>query len=57
MGFDPNAGSFEPPFDNSDNHLLMASARGLGTTDLGKIETVGASINDVKSDFKRHGDF
>ena len=44
MGYDPRAELGTPPFDNCDNTLRLAEARGLGATDLTRIEVRGLPI-------------
>ncbi len=44
MGYDPRAPKGTLPFKNCDNTLLLAEARGVGSTDLKRIEVVGMSI-------------
>jgi len=47
MGYDPRAASGKTPFTGCHNSLLLAEARGVGTTDLKKIEVRGLSIKDA----------
>lgn len=47
MGYDPQAGRGSPPFWTCDNTLKLAEARGVGTTDLKRIEIRGEAIKDV----------
>jgi len=47
MGYDPRAELGTPPFDNCDNTLRLAEARGLGTTDLKRIDVRGLSIRQA----------
>lgn len=44
MGYNPRAPKGTAPFKSCDNTLLLAEARGLGSTDLKRIEVVGTSI-------------
>jgi hypothetical protein len=45
MGYDnPRAAKGVKPFENCDNHLLMAEHAGLGTADLSKIDVRGMPI-------------
>ena len=44
MGYNPRAPKGTAPFKVCDNTLLLAEARGLGSTDLKRIEVVGTSI-------------
>ncbi len=41
MGFDPQADFGTPPFFISENHIKLAAAAGLGTTQLDEIEVLG----------------
>lgn len=52
QGFDPTAAGMTVPFVRSDNHLNLAHQAGLGTHRLGEIEVTGASVEDVRYDFK-----
>src|SRR5579871_3620825 len=47
MGYDPRAIKGTAPFVDCDNTLLLAEARGVGTTNLGNIEVTGATIREV----------
>jgi uncharacterized protein (DUF362 family) len=55
MGYDPRAAKGTPPFINCDNSLLLAEARGVGTTDLRSIEVRGLSIRDARFSFGLRG--
>jgi len=44
MGYNPRASRGAAPFRTCDNTLLLAEARGLGTTDLKRIEVRGVPI-------------
>jgi len=49
MGFDnPRAGRGTPPFDNCDNHLLLAEQAGLGVADLTHIDVRGLSVQRAR---------
>lgn len=49
MGYpDPRATRGTKPFDQCDNHLLMAEQAGLGTADLKKIDVRGLSIEKAR---------
>lgn len=49
MGYaNPRALRGEHPFDNCDNHLLLAEQAGVGTADLGHIEVRGLSIDKAR---------
>jgi uncharacterized protein (DUF362 family) len=52
MGFDPEAEYPNPPFLRAENHLAIARTLGLGTNRLGKIEILGAALEDVKMNFQ-----
>jgi hypothetical protein len=47
MGYDPRAAKGTAPFVDCDNSLLLAEARGVGTTDLKNIEVRGVSIREA----------
>jgi uncharacterized protein (DUF362 family) len=51
MGFDPAAEYPTTPFLNSDNHLNLAAAVGLGTNHLAGIAVAGVPIADVRYAF------
>jgi uncharacterized protein (DUF362 family) len=52
MGFDPRDDYPSAPFLHGDNHLNLAANLKLGTNRLDEIEVVGASIDDVRRQFK-----
>ncbi len=52
QGFDPTAQSPSVPFHRGDNYLNLARELGLGTNRLEEIEVVGASIEDVRYQFR-----
>jgi uncharacterized protein (DUF362 family) len=52
MGFDPRADRGTPPFETCDNTMLLAEKLGAGTTDLQRIEVVGATIEQVRFPFR-----
>jgi uncharacterized protein (DUF362 family) len=52
MGFDPTVEPPAPPFLRGDNYLNLAHGVGLGTNRLEEIEVVGASIDEVVSQFE-----
>jgi len=52
MGFDPRAPHGTTPFENRENHLLIAEQAGLGTADLSRIEVRGAKVADVRTPFR-----
>jgi uncharacterized protein (DUF362 family) len=47
MGYNPRASKGTAPFVDCDNSLLLAEARGVGTTDLKNIEVRGISIREA----------
>ncbi len=51
MGYDPRAAKGTAPFLNCDNSLLLAEARGVGTTDLKNIEVRGLSLREARFPF------
>jgi uncharacterized protein (DUF362 family) len=51
MGYDPRAERGTAPFTDCDNSLLLAEARGVGTTDLRNIEVRGLSIKEALFQF------
>jgi len=52
MGFDPTSDYPDEPFVNGYNHLNMAAQLGMGTNKLDEIKVVGASVDEVKVQFK-----
>lgn len=52
MGFDPMADRGKAPFETCDSILKLGEDLGLGTRDLKQIEVRGASIADVRFDFR-----
>jgi uncharacterized protein (DUF362 family) len=52
MGFDPRGDYPSVPFLHGDNHLNLAAERKLGTNHLDEIVVVGASIDEVRRQFK-----
>ncbi len=52
MGFDPTAEGYTEPFVRSENHLNLAREAGLGTNRLEDIEILGATLEDVRYNFK-----
>ena len=50
MGYDPQAPDYRFPWANSRNHLALAAAKGLGTTDIKQIEVRGLSIAKARYD-------
>ena len=55
MGYDPRAAKGTAPFVSCDNSLLLAEARGVGTTDLNNIDVRGASIPEARFSFALRG--
>jgi uncharacterized protein (DUF362 family) len=51
MGYDPRAERGAKPFIRGDNTLRLAEDRGLGTTDLSRIEVAGLSVKEAFCDF------
>ncbi len=51
MGYDPQADRGTKPFVRGDSALKLCEARGLGTTDLKRIEVAGLSIREALHDF------
>jgi hypothetical protein len=51
MGYNPRAPKGAAPFVNCDNTLLLAEARGIGTTDLRNIEVRGLPIREAMFQF------
>ena len=47
MGYNPRASRGEPGFPKCDNQLVLAEQRGLGSTDLKRIEVRGVSIEQA----------
>jgi uncharacterized protein (DUF362 family) len=52
MGFDPRGDYPSAPFLHGDNHLNLAAQLKLGTNNLDEIAVVGASIDQVRRQFK-----
>lgn len=51
MGYDPKSDRGTKPFVRGDNTLLLAEAKGVGTTDLAKIEVAGLSVKEAYHDY------
>jgi uncharacterized protein (DUF362 family) len=51
MGYNPRAPKGAAPFVNCDNTLLLAEARGIGTTDLRNIEVRGLPVREAMFQF------
>ncbi|MEB2364250.1 MAG: DUF362 domain-containing protein [Bryobacteraceae bacterium] len=51
MGYDPRAERGTKPFVRGDNTLKLAEAKGIGTTDLARIEVAGLSIKEALHDY------
>jgi uncharacterized protein (DUF362 family) len=52
MGFDPMAMRGTKPFETCDSTLMLAEQHGVGTRDLARIEVIGASIAEVRFDYR-----
>jgi uncharacterized protein (DUF362 family) len=52
MGFDPMAMRGTKPFETCDNTLVLAEQHGIGTRDLARIEVIGASLSEVRFDYR-----
>jgi uncharacterized protein (DUF362 family) len=48
MGYEPRAARGTKPFENCDNHLLLAEQAGLGTADLAQIDVRGMSVDKAR---------
>ena len=49
MGYaNPRAARGVKPFQDCDNHLLLAEQAGIGTADLGQIEVCGLSVEKAR---------
>ena len=49
MGYsNPRASTGTPPFENCDNHLLLAEQLGIGTADLSRIELLGSTVEQSR---------
>ena len=53
MGLDPSARRGTAPFEDCDNHLLLAQEFGVGTCDLKRIEVAGTPISQALYPFRR----
>jgi uncharacterized protein (DUF362 family) len=51
MGYDPKSDRGTKPFVRGDSTLKLAEAKGVGTTDLARIEVAGLSVKDAFHDF------
>jgi hypothetical protein len=51
MSYDPQSDRGTGPFVRGNSALKLAERVGIGTTDLRRIEVVGARIQDVRLDF------
>jgi uncharacterized protein (DUF362 family) len=47
MGYDPRSARGTRPFENCDNHLLLAEQAGLGSADLARIDVRGMTIQSA----------
>lgn len=48
MGFDPDAGEFQTPFNNGSNHLALAREKGLGENRIENIEIGGIGLEKAR---------
>jgi uncharacterized protein (DUF362 family) len=48
MGYDPRAPRMSKPFENGENHLLLAEKAGLGTADLAQIDVRGMTVDKAR---------
>lgn len=48
MGYDPRAPRMTKPFDNGENHILLAEQAGLGVADLAQIDVRGMTIDKAR---------
>ena len=48
MGYDPRAAKGTKPFENCENHLLLAEQAGLGTADLARIDVRGMTVEKAR---------
>lgn len=48
MGYEPRAARGTKPFENCDNHLLLAEQAGLGAADLAQIDVRGLSVDKAR---------
>lgn len=51
MKYNPRAQRGTPPFLRGDNTLMLAEAKGVGTTDLSRIEIAGLPLKEARIDF------
>jgi uncharacterized protein (DUF362 family) len=51
MGYDPKADRGTKPFVRGDSALKLAEAKGIGSTDLNRIEVAGLSIKEAYHDY------
>ena len=51
MGYDPTADRGTKPFVRGDSTLKLCEAKGIGTTDLGRIEVAGLSVKEALYDY------
>ncbi|MGH9639401.1 MAG: DUF362 domain-containing protein [Bryobacteraceae bacterium] len=51
MKYNPRAKRGTPPFLRGDNTLTLAEAKGIGTTDLNRIEIAGLPLKEARIDF------
>jgi len=51
MGYDPRSSRGTKPFQNCENHLLLAEKAGVGPADLAKIDVRGMTIEQAKTPY------
>jgi uncharacterized protein (DUF362 family) len=51
MGYDPRADRGTKPFIRGDSALLLAEQKGVGSTDLSRIEVAGLTLRDARYDY------
>lgn len=51
MGYDPRSDRGTKPFVRGDNALKLAEAKGIGSTDLSRIEVAGLSVKEALHDY------
>lgn len=51
MGYDPRSPRGSHPFENCENHLLLAEKTGVGPADLSKIDVRGLTIEQAKTPY------
>ncbi len=51
MGYEPRSSRGTKPFENCDNHLLLAEQAGLGSADLSQIDVRGMTIQSARYNY------